>query len=89
MPCGQMILQPFLAKECCKLHKIRLFFINILEDHTHGMTNVCMIYMPGASDAFDQIMALVTYDVIGSASCGFLCSLYSALNVVSLEALAD
>ena len=64
-----MILQPFLAKECCKLHKIRLFLIDFLENHTHGMTDVCMMYMPGASDALGQIMTIVTYDVIGSISC--------------------
>ena len=45
--------------------------------------------MPGANDALDQIMAFVTYDVIGSTSCGFLCCLYSVLNVLAIEALAD
>lgn len=29
-----MILQSFLAKECRKLHKIRLFLIDLLENHT-------------------------------------------------------
>ena len=82
-----MILQSFLAKECCKLHKIRLFLIDILENHTHGMTDVCMMYMPGASDALGQIMTIVTYDVIGSISCRFLYFLYSALNVIAVEAL--
>lgn len=84
-----MILQSFLAKECCKLHKIRLFLIDFLEGHAHGMANVCMTYMPGASDALDQVMAIVTYDVIGSVSCGFLRCLYPALDVIAIEALAD
>lgn len=51
------------------------------------MTDVCMMYMPGASDALGQIMTIVTYDVIGSISCRFLCFLYSALNVIAVEAL--
>ena len=84
-----MILQPFLAKECRKLRKIRLLPINLLEDYTHGMTNVCMIYMPGSSNTLDQIMAFVTYDVIGITSSGFFCCLYSALNVIAIETLAD
>ena len=53
------------------------------------MTNIGMMYMTGASDALDQIMTFVTYDVIRSASCGFLSSLYSALNVIAVETLAD
>ena len=53
------------------------------------MTDICMAYMPEASDAIDQIVAIVTYDVIGSISCGFLCCLYSALNIIAVEALAD
>ena len=84
-----MILQSFLAKECRKLHKIRLFLIDLLENYTHGMTDVCMTYMPGSSDAFGQIMTIVTYDVIGSISCRFLCFLDSALNIIAVEALAD
>ena len=63
--------------------------MNILEDYTHGMTNVCMIYMPGASNTLDQITAFVTYDVIGITSCGFLCCLYSVLNVIASETLSD
>ena len=77
-----MILQSFLAKECCKLHKIRPLFIYIPENHAHGMTDVCMMCMSGVSDAPDQIVAIVTYDVIRSVSCGFLCRLYSALNII-------
>ena len=53
------------------------------------MTDICMVYMPEASDAIDQIVAIVTYDVIGSISCRFLCCLYSALNIIAVEALAD
>ena len=34
-------------------------------------------------------MTPVTYDVIGSISCKFLSFLYSALNVIAVEALAD
>lgn len=84
-----MILQSFLAKECRKLHEIRLLLIYIPENYTHGMTDICMAYMPEASDAIDQIVAIVTYDVIGSISCRFLCCLYSALNIIAVEALAD
>ncbi len=65
---GQMILQPFLAKEFRKFHEIRLLLIDIPENHTHGMTDVGMMYMTGSGDALDQVMAVVTYDVIGSAS---------------------
>lgn len=53
------------------------------------MTDVCMTYMSGSGDAFGQIMTIVTYDVIGSISCRFLCFLYSALNIIAVEALAD
>ena len=53
------------------------------------MPDVCMAYMSGSSDAFGQIMTIVTYDVIGSISCRFLCFLNSALNIITVEALAD
>ena len=51
MPCCHMILQSFLAKECRKLHEIRLLLIYIPENHTNVMTDACMMYMSGASDA--------------------------------------
>jgi len=45
--------------------------------------------MPGSSNTLDQIMAFVTYDVIGITSSRFLCCLYSVLNVIAIETLAD
>ena len=48
-----------------------------------------MTYMPGSSYAFGQIMTIVTYDLIGSISCRFLCFLNSALNIIAVEVLAD
>lgn len=89
MPCRSDDTQSFHAKECCKLHKIRLLLIDLSENHAHGMADVSMMYMPGACDALGQIMAIVTYDVIGSIFCRFLCCLYSALNIIVVEALAD
>ena len=84
-----MILQPFLAKEFRKFHEIRLLLIDIPENHTHGMTDVGMMYMTGSGDALDQVMAVVTYDVIGSASRSFLCRPYSAMDIITAEAPAD